>query len=117
MPQALKVPPNSIEAECSVLGAILLDKNAVVEIAAFLRPAHFYKDDHSKIFDCILELYEEREPIDSRHARYVGLGGPARATPDQSSPGRLSPSPALHPAKPSRPAARVDRARGSGGSG
>lgn len=64
MPQDLKVPPHSLEAEMSVLGAILIDKNAVVEIASFLRPEHFYKDDHGKIFDCILELYEEREPID-----------------------------------------------------
>lgn len=64
MPQNLKVPPHSDEAEMSVLGAILIDKNAVVEIASFLKPEHFYKEDHGKIFDCILELYEEREPID-----------------------------------------------------
>lgn len=64
MPQALKVPPHSDEAEMSVLGAILIDKNAIVEIVAFLRPSHFYKDNHGKIFDCILELYEEREPVD-----------------------------------------------------
>lgn len=64
MPQNLKVPPHSEEAEVAVLGAILIDKNAIVEIASFLRPSHFYKEDHEKIFDCILELYEEREPID-----------------------------------------------------
>lgn len=60
----LRIPPHSLEAEASVLGALLLDKNAIVNVAEFLRPTHFYDDKHSYIFEAILELYEAREPID-----------------------------------------------------
>lgn len=60
----LRIPPHSLEAEASVLGALLLDKNAIVNVAEFLRPTHFYDDKHSSIFEAILELYEAREPID-----------------------------------------------------
>ncbi len=59
-----KIPPNSTEAEQSVLGAILIDKNAIVEVAGFLRPEHFYEDRHNWIFAAMLALYEERKPID-----------------------------------------------------
>ncbi len=60
----LKVPPHSLDAEQSVLGAILIDKNAIVEVAGFLRPEHFYEDRHGQIFSGMLSLYEERRPID-----------------------------------------------------
>ncbi|OIP97461.1 replicative DNA helicase [candidate division WWE3 bacterium CG09_land_8_20_14_0_10_39_24] len=60
----IKLPPNSIEAEKSVLGAVLIDSDAIVKIAEFLRPEHFYKDSHKSIFEAILSLYEKREPID-----------------------------------------------------
>ncbi|MCL5675707.1 MAG: replicative DNA helicase [Patescibacteria group bacterium] len=60
----LKVPPHSLEVEQSVLGAILIDKNAVVEVAGFLLPEHFYENSHSLIFSAMLSLYEKREPID-----------------------------------------------------
>ncbi|MBI4035018.1 MAG: replicative DNA helicase [Candidatus Chisholmbacteria bacterium] len=59
-----KLPPQSLEAEQSVLGALLLDKDAIVQVADFLLPDHFYKDNHAKIFEVMLNLYEEREPID-----------------------------------------------------
>lgn len=59
-----RIPPHSIEAEQSVLGAILIDKNAIVEVAGFLRPEHFYEDRHGQIFSAMLALYEERRPID-----------------------------------------------------
>ncbi|MCL4397447.1 replicative DNA helicase [Patescibacteria group bacterium] len=59
-----KIPPHSLEAEQSVLGAILIDKNAIVEVAGFLRPEHFYEDRHGQIFSAMLALYEERRPID-----------------------------------------------------
>ncbi|MFH1408110.1 MAG: replicative DNA helicase [Patescibacteria group bacterium] len=60
----IKLPPNSIEAEKSVLGAVLIDSDAIIKIAEFLRPEHFYKDSHKSVFEAILELYEKREPID-----------------------------------------------------
>lgn len=61
---SIKVPPHSIEAEQSVLGAILIDRNAIVEVAGFLRPLHFYDERHANIFASMLTLYEERRPID-----------------------------------------------------
>lgn len=61
---ASKVPPHSDEAEKSVLGSILIDKDAIVQISDFLLPEHFYTDKHGDIFDAMLALYEEREPID-----------------------------------------------------
>lgn len=60
----LKVPPHSLEAEQSVLGAILIDKDAIVEVAGFLRPEHFYEKSHNLVFSAMLSLYEKREPID-----------------------------------------------------
>lgn len=60
----LRIPPHSLEAEASVLGALLLDKNAIVNVAEFLRPLHFYDTKHSFIFETIIELYEARDPID-----------------------------------------------------
>lgn len=60
----VKVPPHSNEAEESVLGSCLIDKDAVVAVAEFLRPEHFYNEINSLIFKAILTLYEERSPID-----------------------------------------------------
>lgn len=62
--QTLKIPPHSRDAEISVLGALLLDREAVIAVAQTLRPYHFYDTRHSRIFEAILELYEAREPID-----------------------------------------------------
>ena len=60
----IKLPPNSIEAEMSVIGAVLIDTDAIVKVAEFLRAEHFYKDAHVHIFAAILDLYEKRQPID-----------------------------------------------------
>ena len=62
--EELRVPPNNIEAEQSVLGSLMLDKDAIIKIADFLQPEDFYKDAHGKIFETMLELYESRDPID-----------------------------------------------------
>ena len=59
-----RLPPQSTEAEQSVLGAILIDRDAVVEVAEFLRPEDFYRQANGAIFAAILELFERREPID-----------------------------------------------------
>jgi len=59
-----RVPPHSIEAEISVLGSILIDKDAIINVAPLLKPEDFYKDDHKIIFESILELYEDKDPID-----------------------------------------------------
>ena len=59
-----KLPPQSIEAEQSVLGSVLLDKKAIVKIADILKPDDFYRDVHKFIFKTMLELFEKNEPID-----------------------------------------------------
>lgn len=59
-----KVPPQNLEAEQSILGALLIDKDAIVKIAGFLKPDHFYKPVHGEIFSAILALYEKRQPVD-----------------------------------------------------
>lgn len=62
--QKLRVPPHNLEAEQSVLGSLMLDKDAVIKIADLLKVGDFYKSDHNLIYETMLELYEEREPID-----------------------------------------------------
>ncbi|HEY6058659.1 MAG TPA: DnaB-like helicase N-terminal domain-containing protein, partial [Candidatus Limnocylindrales bacterium] len=59
-----RLPPQSIEAEQSVLGSILIDRDAVVEVAEFLRPEDFYRQANGLVFGAILDLFERREPID-----------------------------------------------------
>lgn len=59
-----RVPPHSDEGEISVLGSILIDREAIVDVAEFLKPEHFYREAHGKIFEAMLTLYEQREPID-----------------------------------------------------
>jgi replicative DNA helicase len=60
----LRVPPQNIEAEKSVLGALMLDKDAIIKVANLIREGDFYKDSHNLIFEAMLELYEQHEPID-----------------------------------------------------
>lgn len=64
VPKELKIPPQDLEAERSVLGALLLDKNAVIRIADRLSASDFYHPTNKKIYDTILELFERGEPID-----------------------------------------------------
>jgi len=59
-----RLPPQSIDAEQSVLGALLIDRDAVIEVADFLRPVDFYRQANATVYDSILELYDRREPID-----------------------------------------------------
>lgn len=83
MPEA-KVPPHNEEAEISILGSIMIDKDAIVAVAEFLRPEHFYNPNHSDIYQAFLDLYEERQPIDiitlkerlksQKHLSKIGAG-------------------------------------------
>jgi len=59
-----KLPPQSLEAEESILSSILSDKSALLEILEILRPEHFYKEAHKKIFKSIIEMFEKNEPTD-----------------------------------------------------
>jgi replicative DNA helicase len=62
--QREKIPPQNMEAEMSLLGAILLDKEAMFKIADSLRPDLFYKKAHEQIYETMEELYNKSEPID-----------------------------------------------------
>lgn len=59
-----RVPPQNIEAEKSVLGSVLLDKDALISVSGWLQPGHFYDDRHTIIFQNILELFDHGLPID-----------------------------------------------------
>jgi len=59
-----KLPPQNLEAEQSVLGALLIDKEAMVKISDVIRPADFYKSAHGLIFEAMLDLSESGNPID-----------------------------------------------------
>lgn len=59
-----KLPPQNLEAEQSVLGALLIDKDAIIRVADIIKPDDFYKDAHRVVFEAMLTLYEKREPID-----------------------------------------------------
>ncbi len=61
---SIKVPPQNIEAEQSVLGAILIDKNAIASVATLITPNDFYDKINGLIFECMLTLYEQGKPID-----------------------------------------------------
>jgi len=64
MPVQTRIPPHSLDAEVSVLGALLIDKDAIIAVSEFLRPEHFYLESHQQIYEAALTLYEKREPID-----------------------------------------------------
>ncbi len=59
-----RVPPQNLEAEQSVLGAMLLDRDAVVAVSNLLRAEDFYADKHSYLFDSIMALFGRGEPVD-----------------------------------------------------
>jgi len=59
-----KIPPQAIEAEQSVLGAMLLSKDAIDIVLEHLKHEHLYKSTHKKIFKAIVNLYEKNEPAD-----------------------------------------------------
>ncbi|MBI2644022.1 MAG: replicative DNA helicase [Candidatus Wildermuthbacteria bacterium] len=59
-----KLPPQSIEAEMSLLGCLMLDKDAIVRVVDFLEPRDFYRNTHQLIYQAAQELFERSEPID-----------------------------------------------------
>ena len=59
-----KLPPQSTEAEASLLSAVLIDNSVLNEAVEILRPQDFYKTAHQKIFSAMIELSEKGEPVD-----------------------------------------------------
>ena len=60
----LKLPPQDVEAEKSILGSLMLDSLAIVKIIDILSPSDFYKPAHQKIYEVIVELFSKNQPID-----------------------------------------------------
>ena len=59
-----RIPPHHIEAEQSILGSLLIDRNALSEVSGRMKPEDFYLEKHREIYEAILELYEESAPVD-----------------------------------------------------
>jgi replicative DNA helicase len=83
-----KLPPQNVEAEASLLGAILIDSDAIVKIADMINADDFYDERHGHIYDAIKNLYDKHSPIDvltlANELRNNGLvdtvGGPSYLT-------------------------------------
>ncbi|RLC23552.1 MAG: replicative DNA helicase [Deltaproteobacteria bacterium] len=63
-PVQLKVPPHSLEAEQAILGGILMNNDAINQVADILVPDDFYREAHAAVFEGMLDLYNRGEPID-----------------------------------------------------
>lgn len=59
-----RIPPQNIEAEQSVIGSMLLDKEVIATATEILKAEDFYREDHKEIFEAILDLFERAEPVD-----------------------------------------------------
>ena len=88
LPDFGKVPPQAIDMEEAVLGAIMLEKEAVITVLDILKPESFYKDAHRKIFKAILDLNLREHPVDlytvteelRAHQELESVGGPVYLT-------------------------------------
>lgn len=60
----VRLPPQNLEAEVSTLGSLMLDKDAIFKIVDSLSAKDFYKSAHREIYEAMLDLYNQREPID-----------------------------------------------------
>jgi replicative DNA helicase len=64
-PPSDRTPPQDIEAERSVIGGMMLSKDAIADVVEVLRPGDFYRPAHATIYDTILDLYGRGEPADA----------------------------------------------------
>jgi replicative DNA helicase len=80
-----KLLPQNVEAEAGVLGSLLIDPEAIVQVAEFLKPDDFYREAHRSIYQAALDLYESGEPADfitlcdelARRGKLDEIGGTA----------------------------------------
>ena len=63
-PSLYNIPPQNIEAEQSILSAILIDNNVLLDVIELLAAVDFYKSAHQKIYSAILDLFDKGEPVD-----------------------------------------------------
>lgn len=88
LPDFGRVPPQALDMEEAVLGAIMLEKEAVITIMDILKPASFYKEAHQKIFKAVLDLNAKEYPVDlytvteelRSHNELDSVGGPVYLT-------------------------------------
>ncbi len=89
MANVTKLPPQNIDAEQSLLGALLIDKDSIVRVSELISPSNFYRtEQHGPIYDAVQTLFEKREPIDlvtvteelKRKGFYDKIGGSAYLT-------------------------------------
>jgi replicative DNA helicase len=59
-----KLPPQALELEEAVLGALMIEKDALTSVVDILQPSSFYKEAHQRIYNAILQLFGKSEPID-----------------------------------------------------
>jgi len=59
-----RLPPHNIEAEQSVLGSLLIDRDAIIRVASYVRAEDFYISANGAVYQAILDLYNRREPTD-----------------------------------------------------
>jgi replicative DNA helicase len=64
-----KLPPQSIEAEACVLGAMILDAPTIDQVILLLKSEHFYRPAHQAIFQVLVEMHDQKQPIDLVTAR------------------------------------------------
>lgn len=62
---ASRMPPQNVDIEQSILGAILLEQDAILQVSDKLIPEDFYREDHRVIYEAMLKLFEKRNPIDA----------------------------------------------------
>ncbi|MGQ9684318.1 MAG: replicative DNA helicase [Anaerolineae bacterium] len=83
-----RLPPQNIEAEQAVLGSLLIDREAIIRVAPFLRPEDFYRESHAQIYQAVLDLFEQKQPADfvtlcdtlEKRGQLDAVGGPAYVT-------------------------------------
>jgi replicative DNA helicase len=86
--QAGKLPPQAVDLEEAVLGALMLEKEALTKVIDILKPNSFYKESHQAIYNAIVTLFNNSEPVDlltvTNQLRKAGklelAGGPVRIT-------------------------------------
>lgn len=59
-----RIPPNSVEAEQSVLGSMLIDRDCIPVVAEMLKPDDYYRQDHREVYEAVLDLFDKGRPID-----------------------------------------------------
>jgi len=59
-----KVPPQNIDAEMSLLGAVLIDEEVLADVTEHVKPKDFYDKRHAVIYDAVMRLYEKNKPVD-----------------------------------------------------